>query len=76
VRQGSNLGPIVFLVYVNDLPNYLRTATASMFADDTNLTASGDTIIDIQVKLSNYLEIYKCGCWPTGNHSIGIKLNI
>ena len=56
VPQGSNLGPILFLIYVNDLPNCLKTTTASMFADDTNVTASGYTITNIEVKLNKGLE--------------------
>ena len=47
---------IITLIYINDLPNFLRTTTASLFADDTNLTASRCSIIDIQTKLNNDLE--------------------
>ena len=38
VPQGSNLGLLLFSVYINDLPNCLEEIQASMFADDTNIS--------------------------------------
>ena len=43
----------LFLIYVNDLRNCLKTT--SLFAEDANLTASGDTI-NMEVKLEKDLK--------------------
>ena len=37
VPQGSNLGPLLFLIYVNDFKNCLNDSNSLMFADDTSI---------------------------------------
>ena len=36
VPQGSLLGPILFLLFVKDMPNVINSVTLAMFADDSN----------------------------------------
>ena len=58
VLQGSILGPILFIYFVNDLSNALKTSP-KLFADDTCLLI-GDTSLDGLVRFCNSELIHVC----------------
>ena len=56
VPQGSILGPLLFTLYVNDLPEMLSNCKAVLYADDTTLYTSSKHPSNIQVHLNEDLS--------------------
>lgn len=63
VPQGSILGPLLFILYVNDLGNCLQHCKIKMFADDTAIYIESKTIEEGIMKMNNDLNtLYKKIC--------------
>lgn len=58
VPQGSILGPLLFSIYINDLPLHItnQTVTCSLFADDATLDSSAKDVPSISANLQSSLD--------------------
>ena len=56
VPQGSVLGPLLFLIYINDMHNAITYSTTRHFADDTNLLIKGKNLKQMKKHLNYDLD--------------------
>ena len=56
ISQGSSLDPLLFSIYINDLPSILENSESSLYADDTNLSTVDEILSNAQQKLYKDLK--------------------
>ena len=71
VPQGSVLGPLLFLIYINDLHYAIQNSKTNLFADDTCLLSSDSNLQDLETKINS--DLIKLSSWLRANK---ISLNV
>ena len=56
VPQGSILGPLLFILYVNDLPNISSKLSFTQFADDTSILITGKNLNDMSNLMTDHMK--------------------
>ena len=57
IPQGSILGPLLFTLYINDLPKICNSCSPILFADDTNLLFSGRDLPTLINEINSQLNL-------------------
>lgn len=66
VPQGSILGPLLFLMFINDLPTILTRTKCILYADDTTIFQSSKSVSSLQSDLNT--DLHNITLWCQANY--------
>ena len=67
VPQGSILGPLLFVLFINDLPFHVSSANTDLYADDTTLSCSANWMDMDRLQISLNEAVSETVHWATAN---------
>ena len=71
IPQGSCLGPLLLILYINDLPQAIKQSTISMYADDTSLCYQVSNMTQLIEAIN--MDLKELDTWLQGNK---LSLNV